>query len=95
MKNIFKQFISNFKYNYSFLKVLNSPFIGLKLKWCFGEIEHGTPYFLPRKWIKCDLNDAYKAWDDLRDDFKEVYSEDTNGKTIWMNNYTKNYKMFI
>ena len=39
-------------YNLSFLGVLNSPFRGLKLKWYFGDIEHGTPYFLPRKWVK-------------------------------------------
>ena len=39
-------------YNLSFLGVLNSPFRGLKLVWYFGDIEHGTPYFLPRRWVK-------------------------------------------
>ena len=43
-------------YNLSFLGVLNSPFRRLKLKWYFGDIEHGTPYFLPRKWVKCNTN---------------------------------------
>ena len=47
-----KSKISNFKYNWGYLGVLNSPFVGLELKWYFGEIKHGTPYFLPRKWVK-------------------------------------------
>lgn len=53
-----KSKISNFKYNWGYLGVLNSPFVGLELKWYFGEIKHGTPYFLPRKWVKCD-NGSY------------------------------------
>ena len=52
-------------YNLSFLGVLNSPFRGLKLRWYFGEIKHGTPYFLPRKWVKCNLEDGLKAWNKL------------------------------
>ena len=47
-----KQIIFNFKYNWGYLSVLNSPFVGLKLSWYFGEIKYGTPYFLPRKWVK-------------------------------------------
>ena len=42
------------KPNVVWLKVFNSPLKGLKLKWYFGEIKHGTPYFLPRKWVNCD-----------------------------------------
>ena len=92
MKNIFKQFISNFKYNYSFLKVLNSPFVGLKLKWYIGKIEHGTPYFLPRKWVKCDMEDALEAWNKLSDDTKNhtLLSRERN-KDRWLNNYVKSY----
>jgi hypothetical protein len=47
-----KSKISNFKYNWSYLGVLNSPFVGLELKWYFGEIKYGTPYFLPIKCVK-------------------------------------------
>ena len=36
----------------TFLKSLCSPFKPLKLKFYFGKITVGTPYFLPRKWIK-------------------------------------------
>ena len=52
---------SSIKYKYSFLKVLNSPFVGLKLKCYFGEIVHGTPYFLPRKWVKATPKLAHEA----------------------------------
>lgn len=61
MKKWLKQQISNFKYKWSFLGVLNSPLRGLKLKWYFGEIKHGTPYFLPRKWVKWSKDDCIKA----------------------------------
>ena len=36
---------------FKFLKVFNSPFKRPKLKWYFGKITIGTPYFLPRKWV--------------------------------------------
>jgi hypothetical protein len=35
-----------------FLRTYNSPFKPLKLKWYFGKTAIGTPYFLPRKWVK-------------------------------------------
>ena len=34
-----------------FLKVFNSPFKKPKLKWYFGKIAIGTPYFYPRRWV--------------------------------------------
>lgn len=34
------------------LKIYNSPFKRPRLKWYFGRVAIGTPYFLPRKWIK-------------------------------------------
>ena len=51
MKKI-KALLNSIDYKLSFMGVLNSPFKGLKLKWYFGKIQHGTPYFLPRKWVK-------------------------------------------
>jgi hypothetical protein len=36
---------------FKFLKVFNSPFKRPNLKWYFGEVAIGTPYFLPRKWV--------------------------------------------
>lgn len=47
-----KKIINKIKYNLSFFGVLNSPFKGLKLKFYFGKISCGAPYFLPRKWVK-------------------------------------------
>ena len=88
-----KQWISNIKYNWSYLGVLNSPFVGLRLKWYFGKIQHGTPYFLPRKWVKCDMDDALKAWNKLSDESRLAYSysKKLGGKNKWMSDYTKSY----
>ena len=83
--------ISNFKYNWGYLGVLNSPFVGLELKWYFGEIKHGTPYFLPRKWVKCNFEDATKAWHKLGDYSKLAYSRKVGGTNKWFNDYIKNH----
>jgi hypothetical protein len=56
-----KKFKAWFKYNLSFLNVLNSPLKGLKLVWYFGDISKGTPYFLPRKLAKMTLEDCQQA----------------------------------
>ena len=37
---------------FEYLKVFNSPFKRPKLKWYFGKIAIGTPYFYPRKTVK-------------------------------------------
>jgi hypothetical protein len=34
------------------LKVLNSPFKPFSVSWYIGKTQVGTPYFLPRKWVK-------------------------------------------
>jgi hypothetical protein len=81
-----KQWISNVQYNWSYIKVLNSPFVGLKLKWYFGKIKHGTPYFLPRKWVKMTKIDCEKL---LENDIKKCLPKYVEGRT-W--EYYKNYK---
>lgn len=43
-----------------YFKILFSPFKPFKLKWYFGKITIGTPYFLPRKWIPNPNNPGYK-----------------------------------
>ena len=75
----------SFLYNWNYLKVLNSPFIGLKVKWYFSEIKHGTPYFLPRKWVKCTIADAEKAWSKMSDSSHSAIPN----KDFWVKNYTK------
>ena len=77
-------------YNLSFLGVLNSPLKGLKLKWYFGDIEHGTPYFLPRKWVKCNLDDGLKAWDKLGEHSQKAYLR-SQTQQEWIEKYTKSY----
>ena len=43
----------------SFMKALWSPFKPFKLKWYIGKTTIGTPYFLPRKWVKCKDKPGY------------------------------------
>lgn len=56
MKNI-KYFIKDF----DFLKAYNSPFKPPSLKLYIGKVAIGTPYFLPRRWIKGTTNLAIAA----------------------------------
>ena len=90
MRKKLKQWISNIKYNWSYLGVLNSPFVGLRLKWYFGKIQHGTPYFLPRKWVKCDRHDAVKAWDRMGIKSQEAYLK-KQSKDSWIDKYIGSY----
>ena len=85
-----KKLIKTIKYNLLFLKVLNSPFKGLKLKWYFGEIKHGTPYFLPRKWVKCDLEDGLEAWDKLGEYSQNAYLR-SQTQQEWIKKYAKTH----
>ena len=43
------------------LKVLNSPFKPFSVSWYIGKTQVGTPYFLPRKWVKVTPELATKA----------------------------------
>ena len=74
MKKI-KALLNSVKYKLSFLGVLNSPLKGLKLKWYFGNIKHGTPYFLPGKWVKCNKEDAIRAWVRINDKMKNLFND--------------------
>mgnify|MGYP006919642582 CR=1 FL=1 len=37
---------------FEYLRVYNSPFKPPKIKLYYGKVAIGTPYFLPRKWVK-------------------------------------------
>jgi hypothetical protein len=41
-----------------YLKTYFSPFKPLKLKFYFGKISQGVPYFLPRKWVRLTTAEA-------------------------------------
>jgi hypothetical protein len=44
----------------NYLKTFNSPFKQPTLKWYFGKIAIGTPYFYPRKWVKDPNKPGYQ-----------------------------------
>lgn len=46
---------------FDFLKAYTSPFKPLKVRWYFGKIAVGTPYFYPRRWVKSKLNEGYET----------------------------------
>ena len=89
-----KKLLHNVFYKFNFLGVLNSPLKGLKLKWYFGDIVHGTPYFLPRKTVKSTIGDANKSWEELGERSKAAY-ENSKGKTEWVKNYVKTVKKYV
>ena len=89
MKKI-KALLNSVEYKLSFLSVLNSPFKGLKLRWYFGNIKHGTPYFLPRKWVKCNLDDGLKAWNKLGKYSQNAYLR-SQTQQEWVKKYTKTH----
>jgi hypothetical protein len=91
MIKFIKQKTKNFIYHWSYLGVLNSPLKGLKLNWYFGKIQHGTPYFLPRKWVNCTSDDAYNAWTKLDNQLKEKCIDRWGGFEEYCNHYTKSY----
>jgi hypothetical protein len=94
IKKFFKGIIRNIIYDWGYLGVLNSPFVGLKVKWYFGEIKHGIPYFLPRKLVKCNLSDAIDAWDKLSEDMQKAYLI-TQTKEEWLKRYAKGHQKFV
>ena len=89
MKKI-KALLNSVEYKLSFLSVLNSPFRGLKLRWYFGNIKHGTPYFPPRKWVKCNLDDGLKAWNKLGKYSQNAYLR-SQTQQEWVKKYTKTH----
>ncbi|MCL2312970.1 MAG: hypothetical protein FWC41_10885 [Firmicutes bacterium] len=74
---IVKHIKSYIEYNWSWVRVLSSPFVGLKLKWYFGDIQHGVPYFLPRNnWFKFDyVSLGWKTkFGDIRHEWDPMFS---------------------
>ena len=70
-----KIFKTNILNDLKFLKVLNSPFKPFKLKWYFGKVAIGTPYFLPRKWVNLTEKEieekAIIQYNKIKEEFKE------------------------
>jgi hypothetical protein len=66
MFNIHK-YIENLKY----LKVFFSPFKRPEIKFYFGKIKFGTPYFYPRKWVKMSKKKAHEITLEKIKEFEE------------------------
>ncbi len=47
--------------NFDFLRAFRSPFRRPKIRFYIGRRKIGTPYFLPRKWVKATPELAHKA----------------------------------
>ena len=45
---------------FTYLKAFCSPFKRPRLKWYFGKVKIGTPYFLPRRWVKNPEKPGYQ-----------------------------------
>ena len=59
-----KNYLFEIKYffkKFKFLKVYNSPFKPIIPKLYIGKVAVGTPYFLPRNWVKATPERAHKA----------------------------------
>lgn len=60
MKTI-EAFYYHWSYKFYWLRIFNSPFKWPKLFFYFGKIQHGTPYFLPRKTVRYNQKDMEEA----------------------------------
>jgi len=70
---IVKRIKSYFSYHWSWIGVLvSSPFVGLRLKWYFGNVSMGVPYFLPKNnWFK--FNYVSLGWKTKYDSFRHEW----------------------
>ena len=44
--------LNSLRYRLEWLKIINSPFKFPKIRFYFGKIRVGTPFMLPRRWVK-------------------------------------------
>jgi hypothetical protein len=75
IKKISNSITSYFRYNWDWIRVLKSPFVGLRLRCYLGDIQYGVPYMLPRSaWFsiryislgwKTKYGDFRHTWDPL------------------------------
>lgn len=63
---------------FEFLKIYNSPFKLPRLKFYIGTVAIGTPYFLPRKWVKATPEMAMKSAMDEIAEMKKWNEKNTN-----------------
>jgi hypothetical protein len=74
---------------FTWLKILNSPFKLPKLRWYFGKIAVGVPYFFPRKTVKSKTKPGYLEFKPLKIGFSscglgwKTKWEDTDYRYEW------------
>jgi hypothetical protein len=82
-----KYFINKFV----FFRAMFSPFIRLTIDVKFGDIQWGTPYFLPRKWVKCNYEDAHEAWNEMSTDTQTATINKHDGISNYFKYYVKSF----
>ena len=75
---------------FRWLKVLFSPFKTFNIRWYIGKAAIGTPYFLPRKFVKFTREDALKEAIKVTQRSESIYyGKDPNTIVDKYMNYTK------
>ena len=82
--------INYFFKSFEWLKILFSPFTLFKIKCYVGKVQIGTPYFLPRKWVKLNKEDCLrKATQDCQNPQHIKYGFDPESISHEYANWTK------
>jgi hypothetical protein len=75
---------------FRWIKALFSPFTPFKIKWYVGKTQVGTPFFLPRKWVKVNQADCLKlATENTQKKGHIHYGKDPTTIMDEYKNYTK------
>lgn len=80
-----------FKHGLEWLYLINSPFKLPKIQWYFGKIAQGTPYFLPRRWVKLTDQEIKEKWNKLQE---KIVTAEINIDTVIRQEKLKNYQLF-
>ena len=70
---------------FRWIKALFSPFTPFKVKWYVGKTQVGTPFFLPRKWVKYNNQDIQKAIEEHKANKNKVQVSDAQLYEMYYN----------
>lgn len=80
-----------YKHGKEWMYLLNSPFKLPKIKWYFGKIAVGTPYFLPRKSVKLTKEEIKENWDKLQE---KISKAEINADIVIKQEKLKNWELY-